>query len=188
MRVEASFWTSKFPPSILNFVYQVLWKKLKVGDRLKFWTQQPNCPVCHRLETVEHAVQSCALHPLIHDPIDKCWEIPPNAQAVKSVESLPQAKSLQHPAGVMLWVARAAHWSVRHTDLHEAVVTYDLFLDTWIKLVALVAIWEPLAKFSQAILEFYHALQALKLNGVLVHTKIQVAAPQEPSRPQKKQK
>jgi hypothetical protein len=85
----------------------------------------------------------------------------------------------------MLWVARAAHWSIRNTALHGAVITYDLFLDTWIKLVAVVAIWEPLAKFAQAILEFFHALQALKNNGVLVHTKIRVVPPEEPSRQQK---
>ena len=43
-QVWASFWTSKFPPSILSFVYQALWKKLKVGDRLKSWTNQPKLP------------------------------------------------------------------------------------------------------------------------------------------------
>ena len=124
LQVWASFWTSKFPPSIRSLVYQVLWKKRKVGDKLKSWTQQPNCPVCHRVETVGHAVQSCAFHPLIHDTVDKCSEIPPNAQAGKSMVSLPEAKFLKHPAGVMLWVAHG----MLHTRLSETQPRMGMWL------------------------------------------------------------
>ena len=38
------------------------------------------------------AVQSCAFHPLVHDTIDRCWEIPTDAQSAKSniVSPLPE--------------------------------------------------------------------------------------------------
>ena len=98
-QVWASFWTSKFPPSILSFVYQVLWKKLKVGDRLKSWTQQPKCPVCHRLETVEHAVHSCAFHPLIHDTIEQMLGNPPKHSSGEEHRVATRSKVPHTPCG-----------------------------------------------------------------------------------------
>mmetsp|Transcript_101824 Transcript_101824/g.175762 ORF Transcript_101824/g.175762 Transcript_101824/m.175762 type:complete len:396 (-) Transcript_101824:142-1329(-) len=188
-QVWASYWNSKFPPNIHSFVYQTLWKKLKVGDRLEAWTHQPNCPICHRRETVEHATSECAFHPLIHATIEKCLELPEDSQNKKvRVTDLPVAKSLKHPSGVMLWVARAAHWSVRNSALHGARIAFDFFLETWIKLVSLVAVWELLAHLALAMLEFHSALIALKNNGVLVHAKIKVAPSPGISRKQKKTK
>ena len=41
-----AFWAAKLPPSIVDFVHQVLWRKLKVAERLSPWTQDSTSPVC----------------------------------------------------------------------------------------------------------------------------------------------
>ena len=34
-----AFWRSSLPPFLKDFIYQVLWAKLKVGERLQKWTK-----------------------------------------------------------------------------------------------------------------------------------------------------
>jgi len=127
---------------------------------------------------VEQAISECAFHPLIHATIDKCWDLPSDSSgATTEVTELPVAKSLKYPVGVMLWVARAAHWSLRNTALHAARNTFDSFLNTWIERVSLVFMWEPIAHFALTTLEFHNALVPSKINGVSVHAKIKAAPP-----------
>ena len=50
------FWMAPLPPSIVDFIYQVLWRKLKVAKRLSSWTRDSRCPVCGVVETTDHAL------------------------------------------------------------------------------------------------------------------------------------
>ena len=67
--VRKAFWSAKLPPSIVDFVHQVLWQKLKVAERLSPWTQDSRCPVCGATETIDHALNSCRFHIIIFDTL-----------------------------------------------------------------------------------------------------------------------
>ena len=44
------------PPSIVDFAYQMIWRKLKVAERLSAWTKDSRCLVCGVPETIDHAL------------------------------------------------------------------------------------------------------------------------------------
>ena len=38
-----AFWKAQLPPSVTDFVYQCLWRKLKVVEHLSSWTGVSRC-------------------------------------------------------------------------------------------------------------------------------------------------
>ena len=65
-----SLWRSKMPPIVKDFVFQALWTKLKMGDRLRNWTHHPWCPIGTSVESVDHALHHCWFHSLARGIID----------------------------------------------------------------------------------------------------------------------
>ena len=103
-QVWASFWTSKSPPSPPSSA----WSTKYCGKNSRLVTgSSPG----HNNQIALFVIEWKQWSMLYNRArlTDKCWEIPPNAQAVKSIESLPKAKSLKHPAGLLVWVARFFH-------------------------------------------------------------------------------
>ena len=68
------FWRSKLLPSLHDFVYHVLWKKLRVAERLSPWTQDSSCALCRAVETLDHALGDCLFHKFMFALLKKVWE------------------------------------------------------------------------------------------------------------------
>ena len=152
------------------------------------WTHDPQCPVCQELESVDHALYSRRFHSLILDVIDKCWSPVVQGNVLHSARSLPAALSLATPLVVMLWTARAAHWSLRcAVRQHMAYPTFDAFLSTWVTLVDKVTSWEGLSQMAQAFLTFKNALILLRTSAALPTSKINVSKP-KPTTPERDKK
>ena len=49
-------------PCLHDFVYHVLWKKVRVAERLSLWTQDSSCPLYRAVETLDHAPGKCLFH------------------------------------------------------------------------------------------------------------------------------
>ena len=74
LEVWSLFWRAKFFPSLHDFVYQALWKKLRVAERLSPWTQDSTCPLCRAVETLDHALGGCLFHKVMTAVLTKVWE------------------------------------------------------------------------------------------------------------------
>ena len=170
--VWKAFWRSKLPPSIVDFVHQVLWRKLKVAERLSPWTQDSRCPVCGTTETIDHALNSCRFHIIIFDTLDKCWDTVVADNKPHAARSLPLQTTFSTPLGIMMWTALAAHWSFRNSLIRGGIGSYDGFLSVWIKFVALLAVWEPISRYSDVFWQFHKSLSHLLTQGSLITTKI----------------
>ena len=96
-------------PSLMDFVHQVLWYKLKTAERLSPWTKCSKCLVCGALETLHHSLNSCGFHVLIFDSFEKCWAPVTQRSVQYNVRCIPSTLSFSTPLGIMVWVARAAH-------------------------------------------------------------------------------
>ena len=103
------FWRTRLPPFLRDFVFAALWRKLKVGERLMKGTHEPQCPICHVLETVDDALYGCRFHSLVLDVIDNRWAPIVQGNQLHTARSLPAALSLATPLGIVVWCARAVH-------------------------------------------------------------------------------
>ena len=140
------FWNTRPPPFLKDFVYQSLWHKLKVGERLMSWTHEPPCPICHKFETVDHALSGCQFHALVYDALDQSWAPVTRGNKRHTVHTLPVALTLATPVGIMLWTARAAHWSLRcATCQNAAAPTFEAFIKALVTFVEKVAAWQGLS-------------------------------------------
>ena len=72
----------------------------------------------------------------------------------------------------MQWTALAAHWSFRNSLIQGGVGSYDGFLSVWIKFIALLAVWEPLSRYSEVFWQIHKSLSHLLNQGSLITTKI----------------
>ena len=119
--VWKAFWSAKLPPSIVDFVHQVLWRKLKVAERLSPWTQDSRWPVCGATKTIDHALNSCRFDIIIFDTLDKCWDTVVVDHKPHAARSLPLPNRFSTPLGIMMWTALAAHWSFRNSLIRGGV-------------------------------------------------------------------
>ena len=125
--VWKAFWAAKLLPSIVDFVHQVLWRKLKVAERLSPWTQDSRCPVCGATETTDHALNSCRFHIIIFDTPDKCWDAVVVDRGPPAARSIPLQHTFSTPLGIMLWTALAAHWSFRNSLIRGGSAPMTVF-------------------------------------------------------------
>ena len=144
--VWSLFWWGKFTPSLHNFVYQALWKKLRVAERLSPWTQDPACPLCRSVETLDHALGGCLFHRVMTAVLKKVWE----PLQVKGNEyecgNIPTRYTFGSPRGIAQWAALAARWTFRNTYRRGGMATLDALLTVWVKFTALLVGWEPLSE------------------------------------------
>ena len=80
--------------------------------------------------------------------------------------------TLKCPPPPLMWMALAAHWSFRNSLIRGGIGSYDGFLSVWIKFVALLAVWEPLSRYSDVFWQFHKSLSHLLTQGSLITTKI----------------
>ena len=90
---------------------------------------------------------------------------PPN----KNVRSIPMTLSFSHPLGIMVWTARAAHWTMLNSLLKGGMPTFATFLTVWMRTRESVASWEPLSNFLAV---FMHSCRShlLHQGSLITHT------------------
>ena len=174
-QVWKPFWASRFPPFLKDFVYQALWAKLKVGERLQNWTKFPWCPICASLETVDHALQQCRFHAMAWDTIDYYWG-PSYVEGVSdTVRALPLKHSFSRPQGITKWAAQAAHWSLCNQAKNGfSAPSLEHFLSQWIRVLSQLILWEPLQSLSGPLSQFHNVVATLSQFGVLPGIAIRV--------------
>ena len=89
-----------------------------------------------------------------------------------AARSIPLQHTFSTPLGLMLWTALAAHWSFCTSLIKGGVSSYDGLMPIWIKLIALLAVWEPLSRYSEVFLQFHKSLSHLLTHGSLITTNI----------------
>mmetsp|Transcript_24458 Transcript_24458/g.38677 ORF Transcript_24458/g.38677 Transcript_24458/m.38677 type:complete len:262 (+) Transcript_24458:408-1193(+) len=152
------------------------------------WTHEPQCPICHVLETVDHALSGCRFHALALNLLDQPWAPTAQGNALHTARSLPVGLSLATPIGVRLWIARASHWSLRCALRQNlSVPSFDTFLTKWITLLDLVCCWQGFSHLTDPFLSFKNKLLSFLSSGALPPTKIKVVRP-EPSTPERERK
>ena len=105
-----------------------------------------------------------------------------------SVRTLLVALTLATPLGIMLWSARAAHWSLRcATRQNAAVPTFEAFITAWVTFVEKVTAWQGVSPLTDAFLAFRNALLTLQTTGSLPARQIVPTRP-ELSSPEKERK
>ena len=104
----------------------------------------------------------------IFDSLEKCWEAVAHNCVQYNLRSIPVAISFLCPQGIMLWAARAAHWTLHNSTLPGDVPTFDMFLTIWTRTVQVVASWEPLGHYSAVFLQFHSSLSHLLYHGSLI--------------------
>ena len=124
--------------------------------------------MCGALETVHHALNACHFHVPIFDSLEKCWEPFVHKGQTFNIRAIPDLLSFSHPLGVMVWVARSAHWSLRNSLAQGGVPAFDSFLTIWGKMVHVVSQWEPLSKFGEVFTLFHTSLMHLLNHGSLI--------------------
>ena len=163
-----AFWRSRFPPFLKDLVFQALWAKVKVGERLQNWTNFPWCPICWKIEIVQHALTECRFVSVYCDTIEFCWEPSYVDGRSTPIRALPTPHSFHTPQGVSLWIARAAHWSFRNLVKQQAILPNgDSLLSQWSRVISQVVLWEPLHSMSAPLLQFHDALATLSQTGAL---------------------
>ena len=120
-----------------------------MAERLSPWTLDSRCPVCGAIETIDHVLNRCRFHIIIFDTLDKCWEPVVVYYRSHAARSIPLQHTFSTPLGIMLWSALAAHWSFCNSLIKRGVGSYGRFLSIWIKFIALLAVWEPLSRYSE---------------------------------------
>ena len=151
-------------------------------------THEPLCPICHKLETVDHAFCGCQFHALIFDALDQSWAPVTRGNACHSVRTLAVALTLATTPGIMLWTAKVAHWSLRcATCQNAAVPTFEAFIKAWLTFVEKVTAWQGLSPLADAFLVFRNTLLTLQTTGSLPACQIVLTRP-ELSSPEKERK
>ena len=150
-------------------MHQVLWYKLKTAERLSSWTKSSKYPVCGALETLHHSLNACRFHVLIFDSLEKCWAPVTQGGVRYNVRCIPTVLSSSTPLGIMVWVARAAHWSLRNSLLRGGQPSSEAFLTVWTKTIQVVALWEPLQRFSGVFQQFHSSLLQDDHGSLITH-------------------
>ena len=165
--VWSLFWRAKFFPSLHDFVYQALWKKLRVAERLSPWTEDSTCPPCKAVETVDHALGGCLFHKVMTAVLQQvCEPVHIKGQQYES-GNIPTCYTFGSPQGIAQWAALAAHWTFRNTYRRGGMPTLDALLTIWVKFTALLVGWEPLAEYSQVFQLFHNRLVQFRNTGVV---------------------
>ena len=188
--VWKAFHLFNIPAHHKDFIRQVLWLRLPVGERQKDWKPDDVwCPIDGELETIDHARTECSLLKVAFDTISKCF---PTA----TVEERPTALlssflqfSFQCPTGFLAWAAVYANWQVRQKKKYQRQysATWSRFVSIWIATLKLWATCPSSIPISDHDLHlFIGALQSLLHDGVLQHPHLRVTPPTPP--PSKKQR
>ena len=188
--VWKAFHLFNIPAHHKDFMRQVLWLRLPVGERQKDWKPDDVwCPIDGELETIDHARTECSLLKVAFDTISKCF---PTA----TVEERPTALlssflqfSFQCPTGFLAWAAVYANWKVRQKEKYQRQysATWSRFVSIWIATLKLWATCPSSIPISDHDLHlFIGALQSLLHDGVLQHPHLRVTPPTPP--PSKKQR
>ena len=149
------------------FVYQALWKKLRVAERLSPWTRDSACPLCRSVETLDHALGGCLFHRVMTAVLKKVWE-PSHVKGNQyECRNIPIRYTFGSPQGIAQWAALAAHWTFRNTYRRGGMATLDALLTIWVKLTALLVGWEPLSEYSHAFQLFHDRLVHFRNTGVV---------------------
>ena len=123
---------------------------------------EPQCPICHSWETVEHALYVCCFHAMILDVMDQAWSPVVQGNAHHTAHTLPTSLSLATHLGVMLWTARAAHWLLWcSVHWNSSVPTFENFVKIWITFVEKIANWQGLSPLTDVFLTFKNTLVTL---------------------------
>ena len=177
--VWRAFHLFNIPAHHKDFIRQVLWLRLPVGERQKDWKPDDVwCPIDGELETIDHARTECSLLKVAFDTIAKCF---PTA----TVEERPTALlssflqfSFQCPTGFLAWAAVYANWQVRQKKKYQLQYSATWYPAT-LKLWATCPLSIPISDHDLHL--FIGALQSLLHDGVLQHTHLRVTPPTPPA-------
>ena len=166
-----------------DFIRQVLWLHLPVGEGQKEWKPDDVwCPIDCELETIDHARTECPLLKVAFNTIAKCFSTATAEECPTALLFSSLQFSYQCPSGFLAWAAVHANWQVRQKKKHQRQ-----YAATWTRFVS---IWIATCPFNIPISDhdlhfFIRALQSLLHDGVLQHPHLRVTPPTPP--PSKKQ-
>ena len=188
--VWKAFFSSDFPAPHRDTIYQALWKKLPVGERLRSWLPgEVNCPLDGACESVLHAVTACKFLPVAYNTVDKCFPAdgPGESVSASTVIHTHPVQSLTSPHGILAWSAFIASWAARCAAKHDAseVVSWSGFLTLWIAVTQLWSAATKLAISGAQLVIFSGALIALRDEGKLSHPTLDASPPTAPTPPSK---
>ena len=173
-----------------DFIRQVLWLRLPVGERQKDWKPDDVwCPIDGELETIDHARTECSLLKVAFDTIAKCFPTATVEERPTALLSSSLHLSFQCPTGLLAWAAVYANWQVRQKKKYQRQysATWSRFVSIWIATLKLWATCPSSIPISDHDLHlFIGALQSLLHDGVLQHPHLRVTPPTPP--PSKKQR
>ena len=180
--VWKAFFSSDFPAPHRDTIYQALWKKLPVGERLRSWLPgEVNCPLDGACESVLHAVTACKFLPVAYNTVDKCFPAdgPGESVSASTVIHTHPVQSLTSPHGILAWSAFIASWAARCVAKHDAseVVSWSGFLTLWIAVTQLWSAATKLAISGAQLVIFSGALIALRDEGKLSHPTLDASPP-----------
>ena len=157
-RVRGLFWRARFFSSLHDFVYHAPWKKLRVAERLSSWTQDPSCPLCGSVETLDHALGDYLFHKVIFVVLKNIWE-PLQVQGLQyECGTVPVLHSFGTPQGIAQWSALAAP---------GGMATLEALLTIQIRFTSLLVSREPLSEFSHVFQILHDRLIHFKHQGVV---------------------
>ena len=179
--VWKAFHSFNVPAQHKDFIKQVLWLRLPVGERQKEWKPDDVCcPIDGELETIDHARTECSLLKVAFDTIAKCFPTATAEEHPKALLSSTLQHSFQCPSGFLAWAAVYANWQVRQKKKHQRqyAATWTRFVSIWIatlKLWATCPLNIPISDHDLYLL--IRALQSLLHDGVLQHPHLRVTPP-----------
>ena len=187
--VWRAFHSFNVPAQHKDFIRQVLWLRLPVGERQKEWKPDDVwCPIDGELETIDHARTECSLLKVAFNTIAKCFPTATAEECPTALLSSSLQFSFQCPTGFLAWAAVYANWQVRQKKKRQRqyAATWTRFASIWIatlKLWATCPLNIPISDHDLHL--FMRALQSLLHDGVLQHPHLRVTPPTPP--PSKKQ-
>ena len=93
------------------------------------------------------------------------WEPLAHNNYVINMRSISMVVSFSTPQGIILWAARVA---LRNMLLRGGLLSFKVFLGTWIRTLPSVASWEPLSHLSSVFKQFHSAMSHLLHHGSLI--------------------